>query len=113
MEIRFMADRNFKSRPPAWRPPPQHLEAAAAYIIGSICQMMAMVGTTPSSIWDQESRRLSLLLLQDPAQKATAFFISRQTILIEILQPSLLFLQNNFEPFIITRVKLANQAWNS
>ena len=37
-----MADRNFKSRPPAWRPPPQHLEAAAAYIIGSICQMMAM-----------------------------------------------------------------------
>ena len=42
-EIRFMADRNFKSRPPAWRPPPQHLEAEEAYIIGSICQMMAML----------------------------------------------------------------------
>ena len=40
-----MADRNFKSCPPAWRPPPQHLQAAAAYIIGSICQMMAMVST--------------------------------------------------------------------
>ena len=35
--------RNLKARPPAWRPPPQHLEAAAAYhIIVSICQMMAM-----------------------------------------------------------------------
>ena len=43
-EILFMADRNLKARPPAWRPPPQHLEAAAAYhIIVSICQMMAMV----------------------------------------------------------------------
>ena len=42
-EILFMADRNFKAHPPAWRPPPLHLEAAAAYhIIVSICQMMAM-----------------------------------------------------------------------
>ena len=43
-EILFMADRNFKAHPPAWRPPPPHLEAAAAYhIIVSICQMMAML----------------------------------------------------------------------
>ena len=42
-EILFMADRNLKACPPAWRPPPQDLEAAAAYhIIVSICQMMAM-----------------------------------------------------------------------
>ena len=45
-----MADRNFKSGPPAWRPPPQHLEAAAAYIIGSICQMMAMAQITAMEV---------------------------------------------------------------
>ena len=42
----------FKARPPGWRPPPLHLEAAAAYhIIVSIGQMMAMGGAA-CFLWD-------------------------------------------------------------